>query len=160
MIFVIRSTNVDQCTSAKTASAVNEIRVRRDGPEQLAAQWSIDLRAQCGRIGTRVCKGRHAQLDRVRDTLWGSCLFRTYFSHSNPTGPLQEYDQISIAKNLSFTPICPPVTPVDPALTITRSLGTPYVTNYGDQRLNVWSLIVWDPPVNIWPIRLNDPDRT
>jgi hypothetical protein len=63
-------------------------------------------------------------------------------------------------KNLSLTPIRPPVTPDDLALTITRSLGTPYATNYGDHRLNVWSLIVWDPPVNIWPIRLNDSDRT
>jgi hypothetical protein len=63
-------------------------------------------------------------------------------------------------KNLSLTPIRPPVTPHDLAWTITRSLVTPYATNYGDQRLNVWSLSVWDPPVNIWPIRLNDPDRT
>jgi hypothetical protein len=46
MILVIRSTDVDQYTSAKAASAVNDLRICRDRPEQIAAQWGIGLRAQ------------------------------------------------------------------------------------------------------------------
>jgi hypothetical protein len=40
-------------------------------------------------------------------------------------------------ENLSLTPIRPPVTPDDPALTLTRSFSTPSATDYDDQRLNV-----------------------